>query len=278
MYDHCLMRRLVFAVALVLVAVSLSGGEQAPLNPKSLTKEEARARLRVAFDLKWMALALGNFADSKFLSTTSLPPADGLKTKDFPKLEGLSWRTYVLATIDDPSSPTNPRSIFDGLYQGKYPPPEKAEKSEQWNRPELLKLSFSPFRPAVEGKAKNPADTFYRVFLGKGAAFEPGKLVSIDDFPDGRANTILVVEAAEAVPWPKPAELEFSPDKKLPKLGSLSPDGFFAVFADGKVRFLPKDIDEKQLRAMITRNGGEKIDQLPPEVDTAALGKIAEGR
>jgi hypothetical protein len=37
-------------------------------------------------------------------------------------------------------------------------------------------------------------------------------------------------------------------------------DGFHAAFADGTVRFIKKDTDEKLLRALITRAGGEKVD------------------
>jgi hypothetical protein len=40
------------------------------------------------------------------------------------------------------------------------------------------------------------------------------------------------------------------------------------------VRFIKKDTDEKLLRAMITRNGGEQIEELP-RADTKALRKAA---
>ena len=42
-------------------------------------------------------------------------------------------------------------------------------------------------------------DTPYRVFVGNGAAFEPGKRIGPKDFSDGLSNTIAVVEAAEPV-------------------------------------------------------------------------------
>jgi hypothetical protein len=76
------------------------------------------------------------------------------------------------------------------------------------------------------------------------------------------------------VPWPKPEELEYDRAKPLPKLGGQFPDGFYAAFADGKVRFIRRDTDEKTLRAWITRNGDEQ-GPLPPEVDRKALEKAA---
>ena len=36
--------------------------------------------------------------------------------------------------------------------------------------------------------------------------------------------------------------------------------GFTACFADGTVRFIRSDAGEEAVRALITRNGGEKVD------------------
>jgi len=71
---------------------------------------------------------------------------------------------------------------------------------------------------------------------------------------------LLIVEAAEAVPWTKPVDLPFEPGRPLPKLGAPDRDEFLAVLADGSVRFLPRRIEQALLRALITRNGGEHIE------------------
>jgi hypothetical protein len=92
--------------------------------------------------------------------------------------------------------------------------------------------------------------TYYRMFMGKGAAFDqPG--VRLSDLVDP-ANTLLVVEAADAVPWLSCEGLPYDPDQPLPRLGGHFRGGFFALFADGSVRFLPNDTNEKRLRAYIT--------------------------
>ena len=105
--------------------------------------------------------------------------------------------------------------------------------------------------------------TRYRVFVGGGAAFEPNQPQRFPaSFPDGPSNTILVVEAEEAVPWSSAQELSYDPKKPLPKLGEPSRDGFYALMADGSVRYIPKNTDEKIVRAMITRAGNEAF-QLP---------------
>src|SRR5262249_26068616 len=97
--------------------------------------------------------------------------------------------------------------------------------------------------------------------------------LTAQDFPDGLATTLLVVEAGEPVPWSKPADLVYDPNGPFPPLGGVYSkavhflcyevgrwSGVNAVFADGHGRFLRRDLDEKILRSLITRNGGETVD------------------
>ena len=70
------------------------------------------------------------------------------------------------------------------------------------------------------GTTKEPHTTFYQVFVGKGAAFEGTRGLKLaEDFPDGTSNTILIVEAGEAVPWTKPDDLPYAADRPLPGPG-----------------------------------------------------------
>ena len=87
--------------------------------------------------------------------------------------------------------------------------------------------------------------------------------------PDGAANTILVVEAAEPVPWTKPHDLAFLPanpwapggqGEPLPRLGGLFERGYHALFCDGSVRFIRRGVREETLRLLIHRNDGRAID------------------
>ena len=98
--------------------------------------------------------------------------------------------------------------------------------------------------------------TNYRVFVGNGAAFEYGKRISLSDFKDGLANTILIVEAAEPVDWWKVAELEYDPKKPLPKLGVIE-GGFCAAMGDGSIRWIPSDTDETDPRHDYPQRWGE---------------------
>ena len=98
------------------------------------------------------------------------------------------------------------------------------------------------------------------LFTGKGAAFDGGKKIRMTDIRDGTSDTILCVEAGpdKAVPWTKPEDLPFDPEKPLAALGKVSPEGFIAAFFDGSVQQLK--VDNQTLKALITPDGGERID------------------
>jgi hypothetical protein len=155
----------------------------------------------------------------------------------------LSWRVALLPYLDEST-----------LYS-------KFHLDEPWdsehNRPLLDRIPVVYTTP-VPGKAKEPGLTYYQVFVGKSAAFEDGKRMRLpDDFPDGTMNTILIVEAGQPVPWTKPEDVPFDPDKPVPRVGGLFTNHFHVAFADGTVRCFSKGISELTLRGLITRNGGE---------------------
>jgi hypothetical protein len=260
-------------VAISAAGSSCSSREPGPGVPTS--KEDAKARLDVANALFGHSLNLVNHHEE----FDELPPVDGSESKEQPKFkfEGLSWRVYLAARgiSDDENDPKQVQIVNEWLA-GKRPTPKGRKR---WDQPELQDLVVRPFWNPVRKPSEKGWLTPYRVFVGGGAAFEKGKpsRLTKDHFPDGLENTILIVEAAESVPWTKPDELPYDPAKPLPKLGGHFPDGFYAVFADKevpKVRFIPKGTDEKLIRAWITRNGGEKV-ELPPKVDMDALRKAA---
>jgi hypothetical protein len=81
-------------------------------------------------------------------------------------------------------------------------------------------------------------------------------------------NTALIVGAKRAIPWTKPRDIEYSADKDVPALGAHEPTGYNILLCDDSVRYFSQKVDEKTLRAMITRNGNEVINSLAiPQAD-----------
>jgi uncharacterized protein (TIGR03067 family) len=188
-------------------------------------------------NLKILGLAMHTYHDAyrKF-------PAAAIYSKDGKPL--LSWRVAILPYLDQ-----------DLLYK-------QFKLDEAWDSPhnkKLLAKMPKVFAPVL-GDTPQPHSTFYRVFTGTGTMFPGTQGLRIVAVRDGTANTIMAVEAGEAVPWTKPDELPFDPKGKLPKLGGLFARGFNVLMVDGSIRFIRRDFDPEILRGAITPSGGEAID------------------
>ena len=217
-----------------------SGVLIALLLPAVQSAREAARRAQCVNNLKQIGLAMHNY-----MSTNDAFPRPAITNNEGKAL--LSWRIAILPYIEQ-----------QALYN-------KFKLDEPWDSPHNLPLLKEmpatyacPSRPAGE-----PFTTTYRVFTGKGALFEDGKDTKIVDVTDGTSNTIMVVEAKEAVPWTKPDDLPFDPAAAPSLLGAASthPGGFNALFANGSVRFLKTSISVQTFRALITCAGGEVINQ-----------------
>lgn len=162
----------------------------------------------------------------------------------------LSWRVLLLPYLGE-------EELF-----------KEFKLDESWDSPHNKKLINRI--PKAYVPANIPRDEssaiFYKVFVGKGAAFEKGRTqgTSVPDFKDGTVCTILIVEAREAVSWTKPSELEYDPDKTPPQCGGLFSDGFHAAFASGDVYFVKKEVPDMMMHKAITRDGREIFN---PETD-----------
>lgn len=221
---------------------------------KSEAKKQAEAKKKSIDNLADIYLALHNHMSANNgdrLPSPGLPK--GMKSKDPERTLPYSWRFAVLPFIERVD-----------LYQ-------QVDFGKKGPLPDEVRNAFiSTYQNPLSNEKNNR--TNYRVFVGNGAAFEWGRSMSDrGDFPDGMANTILVVESAEPIEWASLEDFEYDPNKPLPKLG-IFPDGFHALMGNGAVRWIPAGTDEKLIRAMITRNGGEKI-ELPGTVVRAAMAR-----
>ncbi len=204
-------------------------------------KLDAIKRSLIALNhLKAIALAMHNYN-----STYNGFPAAAICDKKTGK-PLLSWRVAILQYIGE-----------EALYK-------QFKMDEPWDSEHNLKLAKNMPKVYFNPKANKPGDnkTHYRLFYGKGAAFELNKTSSLATFTDGTSNTLMVVEAEEPVVWTNPNDFAYDPTKALPKM--LSIDGkFSAAYGDGHVQTFKMPIDQEILKLLIQKNDGKPIPQVP---------------
>ncbi|MSR51171.1 MAG: hypothetical protein CK551_07610 [Planctomycetaceae bacterium] len=201
---------------------------------------EAAQRMSSINNLKQIALAMHNYN-----STYNGFPAAAICDKKTGK-PLLSWRVAILPYIEE-----------EALYK-------QFKMDEPWDSEHNLKLAKNMPKIYFHPKANKPGDnkTHYRLFYGKGAAFELNKTSQINNITDGLSNTLMAVEAEEPVVWTNPNDLAFDPTKALPKM--LSIDGkFSAAYCDGSVRTFKMPIDQEIFKLLLQKSDGKPIPEVP---------------
>jgi hypothetical protein len=153
----------------------------------------------------------------------------------------LSWRVHLLPFLG---------------HQTLY---EKFHLDEPWDSPHnrpLIRLM-----PAVYQNPRRPCDyrTTYMVPVGAATMFDGAAGVAQDAIRDGLGNTLMLVEADDdhAVYWTQPSDLQFDARNPWHGLGKLREAGFLGARANGTVSLFLRSLDQYQLRAFFTHNGGE---------------------
>jgi prepilin-type processing-associated H-X9-DG protein len=225
----------------VLVGASQEGQRQAraKADDKPDKEKEAADRAVSVNNLKQMGLAMHNYHDNH-----NEFPAHAIYDKDGKK-PLLSWRVAILPYIDE-------QALYDMF-----------KLDEPWDsahNKKLIDKMPSIYEPVGAGK-KGKGLTYYQVFTGPDTPFDGAQKITLAGITDGTSQTLLAVEAKDAVTWTKPADLTLPKDKdKLPPVGGLFKSGMNALFFDGSVRFMPRDVSAESFRKIVTPAGGEIID------------------
>ncbi len=156
----------------------------------------------------------------------------------------LSWRVHVLPYLEE-----------QALY-------EQFHRDEPWDSPHnktlIDKMPELFHSPSASGLPQGY--TLYQAVTGPETAFSSGRRGPIfRDMLDVSSGGLLLVEVDEdrAVPWTKPDDWEYDPSDPQAGLGGVHPGGWLAGFADGSVHVIPVDIDDNQVRAMVTSDAGD---------------------
>ena len=229
----------VLAVVLSLVGLAAAGSGPGVEAGEPGAEDLAAARKRGADNFRAVARAVLEYVHDK---KGPVPPPAVLGPDGRPLY---SWRVLVLPYLGEKR-----------LY-------EQFRLDEPWDGPHnkgLLAKMPEVFAPA-RGKPREAGFTFCQAVVGPGAGWEPRQRLRYPgSYPDGTYGTVMLAEAAEAVPWSKPADLPYDPQKPLPRFGGLFPDGFHVAMWNGDTRFFKRDFDQRQMRNVLTRAGGEVMD------------------
>ncbi len=208
---------LVHGVAPLVVAILFAG------------KEEKAASSN---NLKELGIAMQMYHDTY----GCLPPAVLHDPRLGDRAQPYSWRVALLPFLGE-------HELFHQYH-----------RDEPWDSPaNTAVLGHMPRVFARPGSRRGADDlTYYQVLVGPGTAFErPDLRIRLADFPRGAEQTILVVEAADPVPWTKPVDLPYAADGPMPRVGGLVGNGFHALFADGDVRWFEPEQRENELRTHV---------------------------
>jgi hypothetical protein len=204
---------------------------QGPDGSRSNADETLAGHLRTQHNLKQIGVAMHNHE-----ATYRCFPGPAIFSENGTPL--LSWRVALLP------------------YLGQHDLYKQFRLDEAWDsdhNKKLLKKMPDVYRSPG---AKDPTATHYQVFVGQRTIFEGPKGIGFPQITDGTSNTLMVVEAAAAVPWTKPEDLAYAATGKIPDLGGVHPGVFYALFADGAVHALKQRFAPEDLRIAITRDEG----------------------
>jgi hypothetical protein len=211
---------------------------------------ELGLRKRSANNLQQIGLALHNYHDARKRFPAAAIYENGKAL--------LSWRVAILPYFEaQPAVPAPPGAPRSFPYEALYKQFKLDEPWESAHNKRLLDQMPEVFKsPAVKGKTTT---TYYQVLTGPDTVFTGSQGRKLQTITDGTSLTILAVEAGEAVPWTKPADVPYDAKKPLPRLGGISNTGFHILLCDGSARLVRPGFNERILRGAITPTGGEVI-------------------
>ncbi|MCU0961195.1 MAG: DUF1559 domain-containing protein [Pirellulaceae bacterium] len=198
--------------------------------------------LRTINQLKQIGLAMHNYHDTY----RRFPAAGSVDRQQRPLL---SWRVHLLPFMEQLE-----------LYQ-------KFHLDEPWDSPhnrELIPQMPAVYRSVINQPLQDGVTRFV-LPVGAGAIFPSvAAAPRFPDIRDGTSNTIMALHATEkhAVVWTKPEDVSSETAILRQALFADDKTPGLVCFADGSVLALRNTLSDQDLRALVTRSGGETTPDL----------------
>ncbi|MGL5098021.1 MAG: M56 family metallopeptidase, partial [Planctomycetia bacterium] len=232
----------------------------------SSTKREAAALLKSQSNLRRIMLALHNYESAY----QRFPPAVLVEPEsNTPR----SWRVELLPFLD--------RDDLYKQYDKNQPWDAEVNRNVLARMPEVYRHASQPDHSTAAAVVAVVGDGL--IFESRRAAGNPGGSLSpmpvgndagtqIRQITDGLSGTIALVEAKTTIPWTKPEDVVFDPARPIWPM--FDGPNFMVAFADGDARQVPKTINPADLKALLTRGGGDedgnRISSVPVRLETSS--------
>lgn len=157
----------------------------------------------------------------------------------------LSWRVHILPYLDQ-------KALFDQF-----------KLDEPWDSPHNKPLvDKMPTAFADPADKPNATKTRLMVVRGGGALFSAKIPPNRRSITDGTSYTAMLIRVGtdKAVPWTKPDDADFDPQRPKSVLGTID-DLVYIVTAGGAVKVLKAAIPDELFRSLMTCAGGEVINE-----------------
>lgn len=229
------------AITLVelIVVLLIIGTLIALLLPAVRSSRGAARRNTCTNNLKQIGLALLKYADEH----GEYPPA---YTVDAEGNRLHSWRTLILPQLDQ-------QQLFDMI-----------DLTKPWDDPVNLKARETVVESYIcpASDVEDGMTTYLGVF-GPDSFFAGVEPRKVTEFTSSQSSTIAVIEVQrkKAVHWMLPQDVSKETVLEMkPRTAMNHSHVAIAAFLDGHAKAVPVDIDREVLRAMLTINEGEEIE------------------
>lgn len=156
--------------------------------------------------------------------------------------KGLSWRVHLLPMLGH-------QELHDRFHF-----------NEPWDSEHNLALVDE--MPRVFDTNVTPGETTIVVMRGDQTAWSLDKSTRIKDILDGTAQTIMLIDAGskKSITWTKPDEIVDDAGRTLVQQGIARIPTMLVATFDGKTHRVSRNVSDKDLRALLSPRGEEKVD------------------